>query len=79
MLLLLVVTALLVVLVLLLEFVDVGVPDLPLRYLTTQVVSNGRTGGCPALLDRRVDRLHLPALVVELVPHGLLYSLNVLP
>lgn len=42
------------------------------------MVSDGRAGGGSPLFDVGVDGLNLPALVVELVPHGLLDGLYVL-
>lgn len=69
----------LVVLIFLLELFDVGIPDCPLGDFSSQVVSDGRTGGCSSLLDRRINRLDLPVFIVEFVLHGLFDGLDILP
>ena len=64
--------------VLFLHLFDIGIPDIPLRDFSSQILDNRRTGGCTSVFDGGVDCLHLSTPVVELVAHGLLYRLNVL-
>ncbi len=68
----------LIFLFLTLELLNVLVPNLPLSDLTPQVIRDWRLGGSTFLLDVGVYGLHLAALVVELVAHGLLDGFDVL-
>lgn len=78
-LLLLLVAALLIIFSLLLELLDIGIPDLPLSDLSSEIVSDRRTSGCSSFFDRWVNGLNLSALIIELIPHSLLDRLYILP
>ncbi len=69
---------LLVLFLLMFEFFNVGVPNVPLGYLPAEVVGYRRAGSRASLFYVGVDGLHLAALVVEFVAHCLLDGLYVL-
>lgn len=58
---------------LLLELVDVGVPNVPLGDFSSDVLGGRSDCGCASFPDFRIYCLHFSAIVVELIPHRLLY------
>ena len=74
---LLVLVVFLVIFVIILELLDVAIPDIPLSDFASQIVSDRWTSGCPSFLDRSVDCLDLPVLVVKFIFHGLLDGFNI--
>jgi len=76
-LLLLFVCRLLIFLALLLELVNIRIPDLPLRYLSAKIISDGWTGSCSSLFYRRIYCLNFSALIIKLVSHCLFDSFHI--
>ena len=61
-----------------LKLFNVGIPNLPLSNLSSQIVNDRRVGSSSSLFDVWICRLNLSAFIIELIPHSLLNSLDVL-
>lgn len=60
-----------------LKLFNVTIPDFPLSDFASQVIGDWWSGSCSFFLDIGIDGLDLSSLVIELVSHGLLDSLDV--
>jgi hypothetical protein len=68
---------LLVVFWFLLKLFNIAIPDIPLRYFTSQMIGNWRTSGCSSLFYVRIYRLNLSVFEIEFISHCLLDGLYI--
>jgi hypothetical protein len=71
------VASFLIIFIFFFKLLDVGIPDLPLSYLSTQIISDGRASGSSSLLNGRTYSLCLSIFIVEFIFHSLFNSFNI--
>ncbi len=66
-----------VIFIFFLEFLNITIPNFPLSYLTSKVISNRRTSCSSSFLNRRVNSLNFSTFVIEFISHCLLNCFNI--
>jgi hypothetical protein len=73
----LLVPSFLLVFILFLKLFNVGIPNFPLSYLSSKIISNRRTCCSSSLLNWRIDCLYFSIFIVKLVFHCLLNGFHI--
>lgn len=66
-----------IIFVLFLKLFNIAIPNFPLSYLSSKIVSYRRASCSSSLFNRRVDSLDLSTFVIEFISHCLLNSFNI--